>query len=125
MPRTKSIEKMTLISVHLPRSILYALDNISKESGVSRSELIRYAISHTYILNMNVLTKEHVQSNGFRVHGLKILLKCKNNHILAELNVVPGISIKERSELIGKLGLRCPICGSASLFLEIIGDDNE
>ncbi len=45
MPRSKSEEKMTLISVHIPKQILKELDGLVKQ-GVfpSRSEAIRFAI---------------------------------------------------------------------------------
>ncbi|GGP22473.1 CopG family transcriptional regulator [Thermocladium modestius] len=45
MPKTKSKEKMVLISVHLPKQMLEELDDLVKR-GVfpSRSEAIRIAI---------------------------------------------------------------------------------
>ncbi|MGC9137080.1 ribbon-helix-helix domain-containing protein, partial [Caldivirga sp.] len=45
MPKTKSEEKMVLISVHIPRQMLEELDELVR-SGVfpSRSEAIRVAI---------------------------------------------------------------------------------
>jgi len=45
MPRTKSEEKMVLISVHIPRRMLEGLDELAK-SGLfpSRSEAIRVAV---------------------------------------------------------------------------------
>jgi len=45
MPKTKSKEKMVLISVHLPKQMLEELDDLVKK-GVfpSRSEAIRIAI---------------------------------------------------------------------------------
>ncbi|MFP3044956.1 MAG: ribbon-helix-helix domain-containing protein [Thermocladium sp.] len=45
MPKTKSKEKMVLISVHLPKQILEELDELVKK-GIfpSRSEAIRIAI---------------------------------------------------------------------------------
>ncbi|KUO91606.1 MAG: ribbon-helix-helix domain-containing protein [Thermocladium sp.] len=45
MPKTKSKEKMVLISVHLPKQILEELDELVKR-GIfpSRSEAIRIAI---------------------------------------------------------------------------------
>jgi len=45
MPRTKSEEKMVLISVHIPRRMLEELDELAK-SGLfpSRSEAIRVAV---------------------------------------------------------------------------------
>mgnify|MGYP001773171010 CR=1 FL=1 len=45
MPKTKSKEKMVLISVHLPKQMLSELDDLVKR-GVfpSRSEAIRIAI---------------------------------------------------------------------------------
>jgi Arc/MetJ-type ribon-helix-helix transcriptional regulator len=45
MPRTKSKEKMVLISVHLPKQMLEEIDELTSQ-GVfpSRSEAIRIAI---------------------------------------------------------------------------------
>ena len=45
MPRTKSQEKMVLISVHLPRQLLEELDKLVKK-GVfpNRSEAIRFLL---------------------------------------------------------------------------------
>lgn len=45
MPKTKSEEKMVLISVHIPRQMLEELDDLVR-SGIfpSRSEAIRVAI---------------------------------------------------------------------------------
>jgi len=45
MPKTKSKEKMVLISVHLPKQILEELDELVKRGILpSRSEAIRIAI---------------------------------------------------------------------------------
>ena len=53
MPRTKSREKMVLISVHIPKAMLEELDELVKQ-GVfpSRSEAIRIAIRE-------LLNREH------------------------------------------------------------------
>ena len=45
MPKTKSKEKMVLISVHLPKQLLEELDEMVKQGRFpSRSEAIRVAV---------------------------------------------------------------------------------
>ena len=58
MPRTKSEEKMVLISVHIPRRMLEGLDELAK-SGLfpSRSEAIRVAVR-------DLLIKEREKRKG-------------------------------------------------------------
>jgi Arc/MetJ-type ribon-helix-helix transcriptional regulator len=57
MPRTKSKERMVLISVHLPKQMLEEIDELTSQ-GVfpSRSEAIRIAIR-------DLLYKEREQKN--------------------------------------------------------------
>ena len=57
MPRTKSKERMVLISVHLPKQMLEEIDELASQ-GVfpSRSEAIRIAIR-------DLLYKEREQKN--------------------------------------------------------------
>jgi Arc/MetJ-type ribon-helix-helix transcriptional regulator len=66
MPRTKSKERMVLISVHLPKQMLEEIDELVKQ-GVfpSRSEAIRIAIR-------DLLYKERSRKSMNVVEGIVV-----------------------------------------------------
>jgi len=66
MPRTKSKEKMVLISVHLPKQMLEEIDELTSQ-GVfpSRSEAIRIAIR-------DLLYKERTRKGVDVVEGIVV-----------------------------------------------------
>jgi len=66
MPRTKSKEKMVLISVHLPKQMLEEIDELTSQ-GVfpSRSEAIRIAIR-------DLLYKEQARKSVDVVEGIVV-----------------------------------------------------
>ena len=67
MPKTKSKERMVLISVHLPKQMLEELDGIVSQSVFpSRSEAIRIAI-RDLLYRENSRNKAHDVAEGFVV----------------------------------------------------------
>jgi Arc/MetJ-type ribon-helix-helix transcriptional regulator len=66
MPRTKSKERMVLISVHLPKQMLEEIDELTSQ-GVfpSRSEAIRIAIR-------DLLYKERSRKGADVVEGIVV-----------------------------------------------------
>ncbi len=115
MPRTKSKERLVIISVHLPRQMIEELDGLVMR-GVypSRSEAIREAIMRLVMRRKTMMVVNRQNNNDDKVIAKVI---CENGHVIAHMRL-SKVPLTERIRALQIASLVCPICHSANLFVE-------
>ena len=138
MPRSITIKRTALVSLHLTREELEGVDGLVY-AGLfpSRSEVIRSAIIQLLqkikplqSLQGNQQVSQQVglqpgseKSNG-KTNGKAIArLVCSNGHIVAYMKKNGGFyTLGDRVKALAAAGLMCPVCGSTDFVVEFVDE---
>jgi len=140
MPRSITIKRTALVSLHLTREELEGVDGLVY-AGLfpSRSEVIRSAIilllqkikplqgsqqGNQQVSQQVGLQPGSEKSNG-KTNGKAIArLVCSNGHVVAFLKKNGGFyTLGDRVKALAAAGLMCPVCGSTDFVVEFVSDE--
>ena len=109
-------------SVYLDDGMYNELFKLSTKYNVGLSTLIRalslYTINHINSETTIKIPKPSGLWIKFDFTELTAYLECKNGHRLLELAM--GQDMYEIAKMFGRIKVKCPICGSSTLYIHIV-----
>jgi len=109
-------------SVYLDDDMYNKLYELSMKYNVALSTLIRSLSLYGFDYNKDDVRIKVPKANGlwtkFDFTELTAYLECKNGHRLLEIAM--GQDMYEIAKTLGRIKVKCPICGSSTLYIHIV-----